>query len=290
MVSVDAEADAACALAPMGAMHTVSCAAAAIHVLKFSAQPSRFLARARLGLGVDSACAQINEVSIVRRQTELQRASGPREVALHRDDALVAEGSASATLEQACDDESERLVAYGMILRGVDAMGPFEARCGAAESGGGYPPSAYLACHFDVDAPVVGGNFTLTNLGATTSVVANMSVEHAEGQRVFLSVNRAVRMVSPQTPPRWRYPMLASADTTGWINVTVMESMRNGRFYTDIAYEGVGPPGPFAQGVCADRASGELPAYFLARIAGPTDHNVIPATSELFTYCVVNGR
>ncbi|MBX7192268.1 MAG: hypothetical protein K1X94_09430 [Sandaracinaceae bacterium] len=286
--AVGPDAAVSCTLAEGGAMHTVSCASAAIHVLR-SATSARFLATARLGLGLEPECARVDSVSLVHRETELQAHAVSRIVTFHRDGETLAEGDANESLTLACDDESERLVAYGMVVTGVDAMGPFEARCGVAEGGGHYPPNGYLACHYDVEGPPVGGNFVRTDLGGPTSILANISVPHSAGRPPFVSVNRSVGMVSPLPPPGWSFPPLSTQNTTGWLNVTPTEVTRGGQAFTDIAYEGVGPPDPFPFGVCADMRAGQLPPYFLARITGMSDHDVVPVSAEVLTTCVLDG-
>ncbi len=295
--SVDASADradvapateAACALASSGAMRSLPCARASIHVLRHTDARTRFVATARLGSGVNPACARVDSVSLVHRAEVLQQVFAQRTVALNRDEQLVADGVAEAALERACADVSERLVAYGMIVRGVDSDGPFEARCGAAEGGGAYPPTSQLACHQDMDAPPSvswSPNFREVFLSATTSVTATLAVEHPDGMPAFTQVNRSIEMVSPQAPPRWMFAPLTTMSTGRWLNVSLRERQIDARWFSTVSFEGVGPPSPFAQGVCADSAMGQLAPYFLAKISGRNDRGVTVVSAEILSAC-----
>ena len=95
----------------------------------------------------------VDSVEIVRGATTLQRFDVGAAFTPGSMGAALGRAMALPALVSECANETTRLSAYGIIVRGRNEMGPFEARCGTAESGSRWPPGTHLACHRNVDRP-----------------------------------------------------------------------------------------------------------------------------------------
>jgi hypothetical protein len=235
----------------------------------------------------------IDSVELVRNGMSLQRWDERREFLAGSTNTLVGVTAAVPAVESACADTATRLSAYGIIVRGKDTRGPFEARCGSAESGGRWPPGAHLACHRNVELPAVTAtatSFMVMNLGPTTATSGSISLPHAPGTPAFAMVDTTVEVVSPTRAPfgGGGGGPLMGAVTRGWMNL-VSESMGSGRSITNVSLNALGAA--FAAELCADPSMigpGFAPPYFIVRIAGRNARGA--ASTETLATCTTIAR
>jgi hypothetical protein len=269
------------------------CDTAAIHVLARDGAPTQVRVTARLGTGIGTRlCGVIDSVELVRSGTSLQRWDETREFLAGSTNTLVGATTAVAAVESACSDTTTRLSAYGFIVRGKDSRGPFEARCGSAESGGRWPPGVHLACHRNVELPAITAtatSFMVMNVGPTTATNGALSLPHSPAMPAFAMVDTTVEVVSPTRAPFGGGGPLMGAVTRNWMNL-VSESMGSGQAITQISLNAVGAT--FAAELCpvpSMPGPGFVPPpYFIARITGRNARGA--ASTETLATCTTIVR
>ncbi len=281
--------DASCSPPDGGALQrNYYCDTSSVHVLANAGAATLVMATARLGSSASMGCGVVDSVEVVRGATMLQRVDGAQVFSVGANNSLVVSATAAPALEAACADTTGRLSAYGMIIRGRDQRGPFEARCGAAESGGRWPPGLHLACHSNLERPPLsspGANFTVMNLGATSSTTGFVSIPHSVGAPALTMVAVTIEVLSPQRAPFSAGPPLSGGVTMGWMN-RASETTVGGQPSTQLSLNALGPA-PFASELCPPPAMpgpGSMqPPYFLAKISGLSARGAV--TTEVLSSC-----
>lgn len=266
--------DAACAAPEAGALQAnYYCDTASVHVLALTGSATRVMAFARLGTGGSTECGVVDSVEITRGSTMLQRVSASQAFTVGATSSLVLSATAEPALEAACADRTGRLSAYGMIIRGRDQRGPFEARCGAAESGGRWPPGLHLACHQNLEQPPTAfppAMFTVSAVGPSMATSAYASVPHGPAAPALTMIDATIEVLSPQRSPLSGGAPLMGAVTHGWMN-RVSESTQGSLQYTQLSLNAFGMA-PFSSELCPALAMPgpgfTPPPYFLAKLTG----------------------
>ncbi|MEI8255712.1 MAG: hypothetical protein WCJ30_08580 [Deltaproteobacteria bacterium] len=286
----DSGADAAaCAVSDAGALQTnYYCDLAIIHVLEHTGGPARVVVQARVGTGSDT-CGAIDGVDILRGSTLLAQLGPTAQASLGNEHADIASGDAPALLVGECSNETTRLSAYGLVVRGRDSHGPFEARCGTAESGSRWPPGTSLACHRNIDRPPFGpASIQVTTMSFGSSASMPVMLPHAAGQPAATAVDGTVRVVSPQYASFGPGAPLTSHDTAGWMG-NVSEGITGLGATTQISLNQFGTTAVFDTALCPPPTMPgpgmpPPPPWFVARVTGQGPAG--PVQIEVLTSCV----
>lgn len=281
--------DGACSPSDAGALQSnYYCDTASVHVLSMTGAPARVMAFARLGTGGSTECGVVDSVEILRGNTMLQRVEAQQMFSVGATSSLVASATAEAMVEATCTDRTGRLNAYGMIIRGRNARGPFEARCGTAESGGRWPPALHVACHQNLELPPRAfppAMFTVMSVGPGTATSAYASIPHAAGSPALTVIDGTIEVLSPQRAPLSAGAPLMGATTSGWMNL-VSESSTSGTAWTQLTLNSFGTA-PFSSELCpvpGMPGPGFVPPpYFLAKLTGRNARGA--ASTEVLSSC-----
>ncbi len=279
---------AACVVSDAGALQTnYYCDLAIIHVLEHTGGQARVIVQARVGTGSDT-CGAIDGVDVLRGSTLLAQLGPTAQASLGNQHADIATGDAPALLVSECTNDTTRLSAYGLVVRGRDSRGPFEARCGTADSGGRWPPGTSLACHRNLDRPPFGSSsIQVTTMSFGSSVSFPLTLPHAAGHPVATAVDGTVRVVSPQYAPFGSGAPLTTHDTTGWMG-SVSEGDSGIGPITQISLNQFGMTPAFDTTLCPPPSMPgpgvPPPPWFLARVTGQGPAG--PIQVEVLTSCV----
>lgn len=281
--------DGACSPSDAGALQSnYYCDTASVHVLSMVGAPTRVMAFARLGTGGSTECGVVDSVEILRGSTVLQRVDAQQIFSVGATSSLVASATAEAMVEGTCTDRTGRLNAYGMIIRGRNARGPFEARCGTAESGGRWPPALHVACHRNLEQPPRAfppAMFTVMSVGPGTATSAYASIPHEAGSPALTAIDGTIEVLSPQRSPLSPGAPLMGATTSGWMNL-VSESSMSGTSWTQLTLNSFGTA-PLPSELCpAPGMPGPgfvPPPYFLAKLTGRNARGAV--STEVLSSC-----
>jgi hypothetical protein len=277
-----------CTIADSGTLQTnYYCDLGIIHVLRHTTGSNRVVVQARVGTGMPT-CGAIDSVDILRGSTMLAHLGASPLVTLGSQSADIASGDAPTALVSECANETTRLTAYGLVIRGRDERGPFEARCGTAESGGRWPPGTSLACHQNIERPPLG-NASITQSNSTFGSSANLSINfpHRAGTPAATSIGGVIRVVSPQYAPFQGGTPLLSHDTSGWTGGTSeSDTVWGPTTQATVMYFGSMPA--FDSTLCPPPSmpgpGSPLPPWYLARVSGQGSEGAFSA--EVLTSCV----
>ena len=283
----------ACAASDAGTLQrNYYCDFGAIHVLQHDGAAAEVQVEARVGTG--GGCGVVDSVEIVRGATTLQRFDVGAAFTPGSMGAALGRAMALPALVSECANETTRLSAYGIIVRGRNEMGPFEARCGTAESGSRWPPGTHLACHRNVDRPpmtLASTQITVMPVGPTTSAMLSVMVPHAEGRPALTTVSGTLRVVSPQYAAFSSGAPLMSLDSTGWTGNAGESSTPSPVTQVQMFATGMNP---LPSALCPPPmnpmpgVTPMLPPYFLARITGMGPSGAV--TIEALASCVTFAR
>lgn len=279
----------ACAARDAGTLQrNYYCDFGAIHVLQHEGAAAEVQVEARVGTG--GGCGVVDSIEVVRGATTLQRFDVGAAFTPGSMGAALGRAMALPALVSECSNETTRLSAYGIIVRGRNEMGPFEARCGAAESGSRWPPGTHLACHRNVDRPpmtLASTQITVMPVGPTSAAMLYVAVPHAEGRPALTTVSGTLRVVSPQYAAFSSGPPLMSLDSMGWTGNAGESSTPSPVTQVQMFASGMNPlpaalcPPPMNP---MPGVTPMPPPYFLARITGTGPSGAV--TIEALASCV----
>lgn len=260
------------------------CDLAVIHVIERSSGPPIVIVQARLG-SESVPCGAIDSVDVLFGQEVLARLGPNPSVTLGKQYAVIASGEAPASLVNQCGNEMTRLSMYGLLIRGRDANGPFEARCGRAEFGSRWPPGTSLACHRNVPKPPAGlGSLLVMQTGAMQTASFDLVLPHASGAPVATRIDSTVRIVSPERPSFEPDPLLSSRDTGPWVSFVSESHSDVFGPITQVSIRYMGSP-VFDTSLCPPATAMSRP-WFLVRVTGQGPSG--PMTAEVLAHCLFN--
>lgn len=261
------------------------CDLAIIHVIEYSSGPPRVIVQARVG-SESVPCGAIDGVDVLYGEKILAHLGPSPSVTLGDQYADIATGEAPASLVSQCANETTRLSMYGLVIRGRDTNGPFEARCGRAEFGSRWPPGTSLACHRNIPRPPVGLGMHVMPAGGTEYAMLSLALPHASGMPVATRLDSTLRIVSPERPPFDPDPSLMSHDTGPWTSSVSESDSRFGPI-TQGSLSYAGSP-MFDTSLCPSASMPDLMRpWFLARVTGQGPSG--PITAEALTTCRTSG-
>lgn len=284
--------DAACNPSSTGALQrNYYCDLASIHVLQFDDASPRVQVAARLGTGAPGSpsCGVVDGIDVFQGSTMVQSIATSRAFVPGNTGSLLADEAAASALPNLCAEERTRLTGYGLVLRGRDGNGPFEARCGTAASGSRWPPGTFLACHRNLEQAPVGvqqGNFSVMRFGTHSAVMGYFTLSHAAGRPALATVQSALRVVSPTDMPLSSTMPLVGGDTTGWM-ASVSETGGSAGAVTQVQFNAL-DANPLGSALCPPPATPPNPPasmpFFLARIQGTSARGNV--TLEALANCM----
>jgi len=246
--------------------------------------PTRVQVRGRLSFGLgDGTCARADSVDVLRGQELVQILDGaPGALGLDLTSGRLAEGEADAALSVRCGTDEDWADRFGLVVRGRVDGGTYEARCGSADSGSGWPPRVLLTCHEGLAEPPGRGNAMVTGGDGFTWTDLYAYFPHPDGQAIT-AVGDAIRILPSFEPWGFGGATTEPFDTQGWTawvgetdipgtGITTQASLHADGDPLGLAVCPLTPPEPDPQA--------PLPPVFLARVTGTTE--IGPFSSELY--------
>ncbi|MBI5160031.1 MAG: hypothetical protein HY996_01195 [Micrococcales bacterium] len=291
-VDTDADSDGdgdsdACAPAPGDAVIDASCDEVEMAIL----DSARMEVSGRVILGVgDGVCARVTSVDVLVGDAVLQTLDGsPGALGLDFTSGVLATGDADASLAARCGTDEPWANVDGLVVRGRADGGTFEARCGTADFGTGWPPHTILTCHEGLDTPPGDGNAMVTAGEGFTWTDLYAYFPHAEGFAVT-SID-PVMHIRPATSGFGGGPPLEPFDTqdwTAWVGETDYPGMGAA---TQASLHADGDP--LGLDLCPITSPepdplAPLPPVFLARVTGQTTEGAF--SSEIYVRMCTRGQ